>query len=258
MSDAPGGYFGPATSTVDFCESNYAISRYVAEFFNTASSLFIVLAALLGLGLHHRAVERRFQLAFVAVALVGVGSTAFHATLRFELQMLDELPMLYSALIMVFILTERRLRGRWRAAFPFLLLAHGVLVTSLTAFTRGPLQFYLFHLSFGSLEVLALACAWLASRRHTNTLALRQFRRGMGCYLAGILVWFVDLKYCDFLGTVLPAHGIANPQLHALWHLLVAAGFYQLLVFLIYDRLVALEKGPRLERWAFGIWRARV
>ena len=43
------GFWGPVTSSVDWCEHNYAVSYYVAEFFNCFSNLAIVAAGLLGL-----------------------------------------------------------------------------------------------------------------------------------------------------------------------------------------------------------------
>ncbi len=37
------GYWGSTTSTFDWCEINYEVTIYVAEFWNTLSSLFILL-----------------------------------------------------------------------------------------------------------------------------------------------------------------------------------------------------------------------
>ena len=92
-------------STVEWCETNYAICWCVAEFFNSGSSLAIVAAGALGLGLN-RAAELRFKLAYSAVIAVGLGSIAFHATLLRPMQMLDEVPMLYSAQAMVYCIVE--------------------------------------------------------------------------------------------------------------------------------------------------------
>src|SRR5256885_16915037 len=100
------GFWGRPTSSVDWCEANYAHRPYGCELFNPASSLAMVVVGVLGLALHRRTLGLRFVWAFLAVVVVGLGSIAFHATLRFELQMLDELPMLYSALIMLYILVE--------------------------------------------------------------------------------------------------------------------------------------------------------
>src|SRR5947209_6342934 len=99
LATAP--FWGTPTSSVDWCEANYAHTPYVCELFNTVSSLAMLAAGLAGLWLHRRVLERRFMLAFVALAVVGAGSIAFHATLLFQMQMLDELPMLYLALILV-------------------------------------------------------------------------------------------------------------------------------------------------------------
>ena len=41
-------------------------------------------------------------------------------------------------------------------------------------------------------------------------------------YAAGILVWFIDIRFCMGFVPVL--------QLHALWHVLVSVGFYALLL----------------------------
>jgi len=49
---AASGFWGPPTSSIDWCETNYAQSRFVAEWFNTTSSLALVAAGLLGFAQH--------------------------------------------------------------------------------------------------------------------------------------------------------------------------------------------------------------
>jgi dihydroceramidase len=241
------GFWGPPTATVDWCEANYEHSFFVCEMINTVSSLAMVLAGALGWALHRRSLERRFLLAFFAVTVVGLGSIAFHATLRFELQMLDELPMLYSALIMVFILLENgpvRRFGRW---FPMLLAGYGVVLTCLSAFTRGKLQFYLFHTSFGSMEVFALFGVYAICRRSHSPVVRRLFRLGMSSYVAAIIFWFTDIQACSVLSRL--PYELPNPQFHAVWHLLVSSGMYLLTLVIAYDRLERLGQRPALRSW---------
>jgi dihydroceramidase len=250
------GFWGPPTSSVDWCEANYAHSPYIAEFFNTLSSLAIVAAGLLGLWLHRRRLEARFLLCFASVTVVGLGSIAFHATLRFELQMADELPMLYSAVTMVFILLEDRVVdgravrrfGRW---FPLALAGHAALVTGLTALSHGRLQFYLFHLSFGSMETFSLVGVYLLQRRSGTAPARRLFRLGMTSYLVAVALWFVDLAFCPVVSERLPALGAFNPPFHAVWHVLVSFGFYSLLLVTAHVRHHRLGCSPKLV-WRFG------
>lgn len=241
------GLWGAPTSSVDWCEANYQYTPYVCELANTVSSLAMVAAGLIGWWLHRRTLERRFLLAFFAVAVVGVGSIAFHATLQFQLQMLDELPMLYSALVMVYILVEDRPHPRFGRWFPALLVCHGVLVTSLSAFTRGTLQFYLFQLSFGSMELFALWRVYVIHRRSRDPSLRGLYRAGMGAYAAAIVLWFVDLEGCAFVGGWLPAHGVPNPQFHAWWHVLVSTGLYLLTLVVAHHRLSVLGRRPRLR-----------
>ena len=231
------GFWGPPTSSVDWCEADYQVTPYVAEFWNTLSSLALVVAGTLGLWLN-RVLPRRFLAAYGLLAVVGLGSMAFHATLRFELQMLDELPMLYLVTLIVYLLVEHGPVRRLGAWFPWGLVGYDVFLTILCSGSRGRLQFWLFQLSFGSLEVWSLWRVSLSFRRSENLAQRRLFRFGMSAYLLGIAVLFCDLQFCAQLGTWLPLHGIPNPQLHAWWHVLVACGFYALVLFIARDRAV--------------------
>jgi dihydroceramidase len=243
------GFWGPPTSSVDWCEANYAYSPYVAELFNTASSLAMVLVGLFGAWVHRHVLERRFLFAFGLLSLVGVGSVAFHGTLLFQLQMLDELPMVYLVTWMVYILVENgptpRL-GRW---FPAALLVYVVIVTFLCTFTRGRVQFFVFHTSFGSLELFSLGRVWLLQRRLDDAPAKRLFRVGIASYVFAIVLWFIDLRACAWVSQTLPRHGIPNPQLHAWWHVLVSAGFYLLLLVIAVDRQRRIGRSAEL-RWS--------
>lgn len=233
------GFWGPPTSSVDWCEANYRVTPYIAEFWNTLSSLAMVGAGTLGFWLNRRWVPRRFLAAYGLLAVVGLGSIAFHATLRFELQMLDELPMLYLVTLIVYLLVEPGPVRRLGAWFPWGLAGYDVFLTILCSGSRGRLQFWLFQLSFGSLEVWSLWRVFRLYQGSASPAQARLFRFGMSAYLLGIAVWFCDLRFCPQLSVWLPSRGIPNPQLHAWWHVLVAGGFYALLLFI-----------AREERWA--------
>jgi dihydroceramidase len=244
MIAGPAGFWGMPTSTVDWCEMNYAVSPFVCEFFNTISSMALIAAGALGALLHRRVLERRMLWAFALLSLVGVGSIAFHATLRFELQMLDELPMLYLVTLMAYLLLEPGPKVRFGVWLPASLLGYALLTTACAAFTRGRFQFYAFQLTFGSLELFCLLQVYLLSKNPSNAPVRPLFRLGFSAYLIAIVLWFVDFRFCDLVSVRLPALGVPNPQLHAWWHVLVSWGFYLLLLVVGYDRLRRLHARP--------------
>lgn len=86
------GFWGPTDSNVDWCEPNYKHSYYVAEWWNTVSNLPLFAMTAFGWrqARRHASGETRFWAAFCFLALVGVGSTLFHASLRYWAQLLDE------------------------------------------------------------------------------------------------------------------------------------------------------------------------
>jgi dihydroceramidase len=63
----------------------------------------------------------------------------------------------------------------------------------------------------------------------------------MSSYLGAVALWFIDLRYCHFLSVTLPSFGIPNPELHAVWHVLVSFGFYLLVALVAEARLAALH-----------------
>jgi dihydroceramidase len=219
------GFWGPVTATVDWCEANYVATDLVAEVFNTVSSLAMVTAGLLGLW-RHRALSVRYRVAYALLVLVGLGSVAFHATLRFETQMLDELPMVYLVLVIVYILLETR--HRW----PF--VAAAAVMTALCSMSRGQVQFFTFQIGFGALELFALGKTYLLQRRAAPAIR-RLYRYGMLSYAAAVSAWFADIRYCD---------AVSDFKLHAVWHVLVSAGFYALLLVIARSAAAPAHEPP--------------
>src|SRR5258706_11376829 len=84
-------YWGDIDSTIDWCEPNYKVTKYIAEFYNTISSIPIIIWSLMGLFLTQKYAtkEMRFIFAFLMLSLVGLGSVLFHASLRYYFQLFD-------------------------------------------------------------------------------------------------------------------------------------------------------------------------
>jgi len=239
------GYWGSPTASVDWCEQNYAHSHYVCEMFNSVSSLAMLLVGSLGALWHRRVLEKRFVLALLSVALVGIGSIAFHGTLTFELQMLDELPMLYTAALLVYILLENQPKRRFGVWFPGALLGYAAIATYGAAFMRGQAQFWSFQISFAALEFYGLYRTLLIHRQSRDPTQRRLFRVGIFLYLGAIVLWFIDLRFCNPLTSLTLRLKVPNPELHAWWHVLVSAGLYAMILVIAFDRCRVLGQQPR-------------
>lgn len=248
------GFWGAPTSSVDWCEANYAHSQYICELFNTVSSLMMVAVGLLGAYWHRHVLERRFLLVFSSVVLVGIGSAAFHGTLLSQLQMLDELPMLYTAALMLYILLEIRPGRRFGAWLPGALVGYAVLASYGAAFLRGQAQFFSFQVSFAALEFYGLYLTFRVHRQSRDRTQRRLFRAGITLYFVAIALWFVDLGFCESLGAL----AIPNPQLHAWWHVLVSCGLYALILVIAFRRCTELGQKPVWKRGPWGVPRIAI
>jgi len=244
------GYRGWAPSTVEWCEVNYELCSWIAEFWNSASSLAMVLAGVIGVVVSHRygQGELRFVLAYLAIIGVGIGSILFHMTLLRPMQALDEVPMLYAAQTMLFCILENdSAKRKYGAALPLALGVHALIVTALVAFTSGKFQFFVFHASFGSLEFVSLGLVARMARRETDPTARRLYVGGFSSYVIALVCWASDIHFCEALRlrNIIPV----NPQLHAWWHVFVSCGLYTLTVAGQHARLRVLaaeSKGREL------------
>lgn len=112
------GIWSPHTATIDWCEANYEVTKYIAEFWNTVSNLVMILLPLYGLywAWTHSEYARRHSsqsrplfvvpasiiLCNLGLVLVGVGSWLFHMTLLYPAQLLDEIPMIFGSAFLIY------------------------------------------------------------------------------------------------------------------------------------------------------------
>ncbi|ORZ41422.1 ceramidase [Catenaria anguillulae PL171] len=116
-------YSWEITSLVDWCEGNFEIVWFIAEFFNTLTNIYYMLFAAFGLYNSFRySYDRRFQLSYAALFIVGLGSALFHGSLQYHMQLLDEVPMLIgSAMFIYCCITPARSRPPTWAALALVL-----------------------------------------------------------------------------------------------------------------------------------------
>jgi len=142
------GYWGKPSANIDWCEDNYAVSPYIAEFFNALSSTSYLITSVIGawFTLKYK-LEQRFLVCFTSIFLMGIGSIAFHATLLRTTQILDEIPLIFSALTFIYILStmqdevyekDPELREWKNRKLSCLLIAIGTNLCGILHFPREP------------------------------------------------------------------------------------------------------------------------
>lgn len=190
-------YWGEITSTVDWCEINYEYSQYIAEIKNSVSSLPIIL-----LGLYYL---RKKMLVGLCVMFIGIGSTIFHATLLYEGQLLDEIPMLYLILILFYNVTKLK----------FASLLIGVLTSILMIKLRGnEYQFIIFHGIFDMIIIIDVLIIIISKKWNIY------IKKAVYGLMVGFIVWTLDNVLCNTEWYII--------NFHALWHYISVYVIYYL------------------------------
>ena len=171
-----------------------------------------------------------------ALLVVGVGSVLFHATMRFAMELCDEIPMLF--LVLAFLVGKEDCvgfmcgpAGRRR----FRLSALTLIVLS-TASYVALFVYEIFVYSFGLAVLFEIALDLACRPKAWQTRAC--FAIAVACIAAGHAVWQAEQRLCARHPRVWP--------LHTVWHLLSCLGGVFAIVHNVFLRREKLggEKGP--------------
>uniref|UniRef100_A0A8D1V9X2 Alkaline ceramidase n=2 Tax=Sus scrofa TaxID=9823 RepID=A0A8D1V9X2_PIG len=243
------GYWGPPTSTLDWCEENYAVTWYIAEFWNTVSNLIMIIPPVFGAIQSVRdGLEKRYIASYLALTVVGMGSWCFHMTLKYEMQLLDELPMIYSCCIFVYCMFECfKTKSSVNYHLLFTLVLFSLIVTTVYLKVKEPIfhqvmyGMLVFTLVVRSIYIVTWVYPWLRGLGYTS----------LGIFLMGFLLWNIDNIFCDslrnFRKKVPPIIGVTT-QFHAWWHILTGLGSYLHILFSLYTRTLYLRYRPKVKK----------
>ncbi|KAE8152131.1 ceramidase [Aspergillus avenaceus] len=97
------GYWSPVTSTLNWCEEDYYATIYSAEIINTVTNLLFMWLGIKGIrSCRRNGHDSIFEVAYYGYLLVGTGSFLFHSTLKYPMQLVDELSMIYTTCLMCY------------------------------------------------------------------------------------------------------------------------------------------------------------
>eukprot|EP00026_Physarum_polycephalum_P015166 Phypoly_transcript_15790.p1 GENE.Phypoly_transcript_15790~~Phypoly_transcript_15790.p1 ORF type:complete len:300 (+),score=19.99 Phypoly_transcript_15790:113-901(+) len=243
-------FWGKPTASLDWCEVNYYYTPYVAEFWNSLSSLWLVVIAFFGLIKGRNLdIQLPVQLSYVILGVVGIGSTLFHATLLYSCQLLDELPMIYGTLIFLYTIFEFEKDSTVNRLFVPLLTLIGVSITLLMlTHSENP---QLHQIAYAILVfMLIFRSLYITYKSPISTQERANFQffliYSIAVFGSGYVSWITERKLCSN-GYVIPW-----VQLHSFWHLLTGTGTFGLIQFLTYFRLP--DRTTNVEiKYLFGL-----
>jgi len=234
------GYWGKRTSALDWCEPNYTWSFYIAEFFNTITSLPAAFLAFYGLYLTYKyGYDKRFILVNAMVAMVGLGSAAFHGTLLYTGQIFDELPMVYTSLSFLYVVLEMESKDKpvYKYLAP-LMLCYSALFTAVYLYLPS---FFIFFLVGYILGILTLVYRCSVIFRKPDTLKHQKIFivSSVSLYIGGwLFFWVPEVAFCDTLQSY---------NFHAWWHVTSTLGAFVLVLFATFQRELHRGRKPELN-----------
>lgn len=242
------GYWDKVTSTIDWCEENYVVTPYIAEAMNTISnSVFILLAFYAIYSAVHNRLETRFVLINLGFSLVGIGSWLFHMTLKYEFQLLDELPMIYATCIPMWSVFSEGVTTKKSITIGTSVLIGANVLTAVYLYMKDPT---IHQVAYALLNVFIVGRSHYLTLKFVTDPKARKLLfntmiKGIVIFLSGYILWNMDVHFCN--SWIKLRRSIGMPygfffELHAWWHILTGSGVYFYVVYLEYLRVWLLNE----------------
>ncbi|KAI2620780.1 alkaline dihydroceramidase [Xylaria nigripes] len=270
------GFWGEKTVTLNFCEEvqqillaktrtvqltpldqDYVMSYYIAEVCNTLTNIMFLWLGIRGIrGCLKYSHPPIFLITFIGYMVVGCGSTLFHATLKYPMQLVDELAMIYTTCFMAHATFSYGRSIQFSIGLGAGLLGLAYFITARYYQTKDPK----FHQDAYTVltATVVLSNMWIMERILRPALKAREGKRarapnapmpstraslsqmwimvatGLSIFLGGYLIWNLDNIYCDTIRRW--RHQIQLPwaivlEGHAWWHLMTGIGAYYYIVW---------------------------
>ncbi|KAF4307466.1 alkaline phytoceramidase [Botryosphaeria dothidea] len=251
-------WFEP-TARSNFCEEDYVVIPYIAEFVNTITNISYVIYAYKGIRrLRGKPDAVLLSLPYVGLAAVGVLSAAFHATITYSGQMADDLSMIIAT---GFVLHRAYSAGRsaaWTRNFGVALIVSFVVFAAYHCWTDELLVHFLTFL-FTTLAIWRKTRILVRERKERRGDAARLWRLrilvrvGALSAIVGYALWNVDMHLCGYLIGI--RRVVGQPwgyllELHAWWHVLTAIGAY---VFMAVVEFLTTEEEEEGRAFAWPV-----
>ncbi|CAE6926861.1 Acer3 [Symbiodinium natans] len=244
--DTTPGFWGAKTASVNWCERDYVVSFYIAEFANSVTSLCLVATGIYGIHAHVNLVELRYLLAFFSFVVIGLGSFAFHGTLLRSMQLLDEVPMVWANTVFIYICRSMKdARGSRRVGEGMVLAVLTVLATLAIAVFDTDNQ-NVFLLCYGSGVLYLVWRSYKFCRDSTSSTSWLLFITAMLSYAGGFLLWLADRNFC---------HSVRQLHLHVFWHFGADLGTFAAVLLWIWVRSEVLATKVVLRGRSPMTWR---
>ena len=164
------------------------------------------------------------------MGVIGIGSLLFHATLLYWMQLLDEIPMLFSNSQMLYVLwhpsVDLKIVKRiptWFRSSPIGYFAFSILITIL--YISIPSCTLFFQVSYGAMILLmSISLHYYAQQIPSGDSVKVLLQRAAVFMISAFAIWNVDNLMCEKLRHLrthyLPSFLGPLLQFHAWWHVL--------------------------------------
>ncbi|KAE8423340.1 ceramidase [Aspergillus pseudocaelatus] len=250
---SPSAFWGARTAKSNFCEEDYVVTRYIAEFINSLTNIVYILYAIYGLRkLRQKSSCDIFRaIPYWGLMAVGICSAAFHISLKYHIQMLDDLSMLFTTTpVLHQVLTVDTSR---RHSIMLAILLWSSLMILVVYHVRTD-ELLLHSLSFAAMvTVIGIRTMQLINARTLAGSAARKqiwgmVRFGAVIFNLGFYLWLIDGWVCGFLRSTRAKIGLPLAfllELHGWWHIFTGIGAY--IFIAVVDHLVSSESHDGLE-----------
>jgi len=235
---------------MDFCEEDYILTPYIAEFINTLTNITYLLYAYHGIKNNANRKDAVLRnLPYLGIAGVGIGSAIFHATMKYYTQWCDDLSMLVATATVIHRVFT------FDKSLPITVISGAAITAVMTIFSTWHCitdEITMHSVLFGvMIAIVGIKTRSIISARVPDPLVRKEVKKlatwGAVIFISGFAIWNVDNAICGSLTSWKRSMGMPWSfllELHGWWHIFTGAGAYIFIALVEY--LTSEEAGQPL------------